>query len=118
MELGKPRSIGVSIVLAIVTFGIYTFVWVYKTQDEIKRHSGIGVGGVLGLVIYLLISIVTFFLVPSEVRQMLERDGLDSPVRGMTGLWVLLPLIGQIIWFVKVQSALNAYWMAKGAPPP
>ena len=43
--LGKPRGIGVCILLAIVTLGIYTFVWTWKTHDEIKSHSGIGVGG-------------------------------------------------------------------------
>jgi hypothetical protein len=29
----------------------------------------------------------------------------------------LLPLIGNIVWFVKVQGALNRYWESKGAPP-
>jgi hypothetical protein len=28
---------------------------------------------------------------------------------------VLLPLIGLIVWFVKVQGALNRYWEAKAA---
>lgn len=113
--LGTPRSIGKSILLAVVTLGIYTFVWVYKTHKEIKEHSGEGVGGVVGLVIYLLISVVTYFVVPSEVRRIYEIDGRESPVRGVTGLWVLLPLIGGIVWFVKVQGALNDYWVSKGA---
>lgn len=43
--LGTPRGIGACIGLAIVTLGIYTFVWTWKTHEEIKRHSGIGVGG-------------------------------------------------------------------------
>lgn len=113
---GETRSIGMSIVLAIVTLGIYCIYWVYKTQDEIKRYSGNGVGGVLGLVIYLVISPVTFFIVPSEVRYMYEDlDKQHSPVRGTTGLWILLPFAGPIVWFVKVQGALNRYWQSKGA---
>ena len=112
---GETRSIGKSILLAIVTLGIYAIYWTYKTQDEIKRYSGNGVGGVLGLVIYLVISPVTFFVVPSEVRYMYEDlDGGTSPVRGTTGLWILLPLAGPIVWFVKVQGALNSYWQSKG----
>ena len=115
---GETRSIGTSILLAIVTLGIYAIYWTYKTQDEIKRYSGNGVGGVLGLVIYLVISPVTFFVVPSEVRYMYEDlDGGTSPVRGTTGLWILLPLAGPIVWFVKVQGALNRYWESKGASP-
>ena len=46
---------------------------------------------------------------------MVERDGVTSPVRGVTGLWLLLPLVGPFVWFVKVQGALNGYWRSKGA---
>ena len=116
--VGETRSIGLSILWFVLTLGIYSFYWVYKTHEEIKRYSGNGIGGVLGLVIWLLISPVTFFVVPSEVRWMYEDlDGQTSPVRGITGLWFLLPLIGSLIWFVQVQGALNRYWESKGASP-
>ena len=116
--VGETRSIGLSILWFILTLGIYGIYWVYKTQEEVKRYSGNGIGGVLGLVIYILLSPVTFFIVPSEVRYMYEDlDGGQSPVRGVTGLWILLPLVGSIIWFVKVQGALNRYWESKGATP-
>ena len=117
--VGQTRSIGLCILWAILTLGIYTFIWTYKTQDEIKRYSGNGVGGVLGLVIYIVISPVTYFVVPSETRYMYENlDGGRSPVRGLTGLWFLLPLIGNIVWFVKVQGALNRYWESKSVSRP
>jgi uncharacterized protein DUF4234 len=117
--VGNQRSVGLSILWAILTLGIYTFVWVYKTHEEIKRYSGNGVGGVVGLVIYILLSVVTIFVIPSEIRYMYEDlDGQPSPVRGLTGLWNLIPLVGTIIWFVKVQRALNRYWGSKGAPSP
>ena len=67
--LGQPRGIGFAILLAIVTLGIYTLYWVFKTQDEVKEHSGIGVGGVVGLVIYIVLSPVTWFLIPSDDRE-------------------------------------------------
>jgi len=114
---GQPRSIGMSILLAIVTLGIYTYVWVYKTHAEIKRFSGVGVGGGLGLLIYILLHPVTWFLIPSEVREMHEMRGIHSPVRGVTGLWILLPIAGAFVWFIKVQGALNRFWTgsARGA---
>jgi amino acid transporter len=116
--IGETRSVGLSILWFILTLGLYGIYWTYKTQEETKRYSGNGVGGVLGLVIYLVISVVTFFVVPSEVRHMYEDlDGDKSPVRGIYGLWILLPIIGPIIWFVKVQGALNRYWESKGAQP-
>ena len=114
--LGNARSIGLSILWAILTLGIYTFVWTFRTHDEIKRWSGNGVGGVVGLVIYILISPVTWFVIPSEIRYMYEDlDGGESPVRGLTGLWMLLPLVGIFVWFIKVQGALNRYWESKAA---
>ena len=117
--VGNTRSIGLCILWAVLTLGIYTFIWTYKTQEEIKRYSGNGVGGVIGLVIYILISPITFFLVPSETRYMYEDlDGQRSPVRGIYGLWFLLPLIGSLIWFIQVQGALNRYWESKGASAP
>ena len=114
--LGNPRSIGLSILWTILTLGIYAAIWTYKTHEEIKRYSGNGVGGVVGLVIFLVISPVTLFVVPSEVRSLYEDvDGGASPVRGLTGLWALIPLVGAFIWFFKVQGALNRYWESKGA---
>jgi hypothetical protein len=116
--VGETRSIGLSILWFILTLGIYGIYWVYQTQEEVKRYSGNGIGGILGLVIYILLSPVTFFVVPSEVRYMYEDlDGQKSPVRGIYGLWYFLPIIGWIIWFVQVQGALNRYWESKGASP-
>ena len=49
---------------------------------------------------------------------MYQRDGKQSPVTGWTGLW-LFPfgflIVPAIVWFVKVQGALNQYWEAKGS---
>lgn len=113
--LGKPRSIGVSILLAIVTLGIYAYVWTFKTHAELKAHSGSGIGGGLGLVLFILVAPATYFIVPAEVRNALLRGGQESRVSGKTGFWILLPLLGPIVWFVKVQGQLNDYWRSLGA---
>jgi hypothetical protein len=101
--------------MTIITLGIYSLYWVFKTQDEVKNHSGQGVGGVLGLVIYIVVSIVTWFLVPSEVGKMFKLDGRPAPFTGWTGLWLLLPIIGAFVWFIKIQGALNRYWESKSS---
>jgi hypothetical protein len=115
--VGRERGIGFCILLAIVTLGIYTLYWVFKTQEEVKNHSGQGVGGVLGLVIYIVVSPITWFLVPSEVGKMYRQDGREAPFTGWTGLWLLLPIVGAFVWFIKVQGALNRYWQSKQAVP-
>ena len=113
--LGKRESIGLQVLLSVVTFGLYDVYWAYKSHEEIKQHSGEGIGGLLGVIIYLFIGIVTLFLLPLEIKRMYEREGLQSPVGAATAFWVLLFVIP---WYVKCQSALNDYWALKGAPAP
>ena len=110
-------NIGFAILIFIITLGIYSLYWVFKTQEEIKNHSGQGVGGVLGLVIYIVVGIVTWFLIPSEVGKMYRQDGRVAPFSGWTGLWLLLPIIGAFVWFIKIQGALNRYWESKSVDP-
>jgi hypothetical protein len=114
--LGQRRGVAFVLLIGLVTLGLYWWYWAYKTQEEVKQHSGQGIGGVLGLVIWILLTPVSAFLIPSEVGQMHARDGREPPVTGWTGLW-LFPfgvfLIPAIVWFVKVQGSLNRYWDSK-----
>jgi hypothetical protein len=112
---GVFYSKGLTILLMIVTLGIWGVFWTYRTSEDLKKHNGDGLGGVLGIVIYILLSIVLMFTIPNEIKNMYEREGRQSPVSAIWGLWFLLPLIGNIIWYLKVQSALNDFWRSKGA---
>ena len=114
--LGNPRGIGFGILMFIVTLGFYSWYWAFKTHEEVKQHSGEGVGGVIGLVIWILLNVVSAFVIPSEVGKMYKKDGQAPPVSGWTGLWLfpgLILIVPAIVWFVKVQGALNRYWAAK-----
>ncbi|GAA4119162.1 hypothetical protein GCM10022215_21380 [Nocardioides fonticola] len=116
--IGKVRGTGVGILLFIVTFGIYGIVWYYKVHDEMKRHSNQGIGGGIALLLALFVGIVMPFLTASEVGGLYERSGKAKPVGGATGLWYLLGsliLIGPLVWYVKVNGALNSYWRSLGA---
>ena len=114
--IGKVRSTGLSILLYIVTLTIYGLVWWYQTHEEMKRHTGRGLGGLLALLIGFFIAPVMLFLTPSEVGQMQELGGREKTVSALTGLWILLPIAGPIVWFVKTNGALNDYWRSMGAP--
>jgi Domain of unknown function (DUF4234) len=116
--LGQPRGVGFGILLFIVTLGFYSWYWVFKTQEEIKQHSGEGVGGVIGLVIWILLNVVSAFVIPSEVGKVYKKDGREPPVTGWTGLWLFpgaILIIPAIVWFVKIQGALNRYWASRRA---
>jgi uncharacterized protein YqhQ len=113
--LGKPRSSLSVILLSLVTLGIYGLYWQYKTFQEMKDHTGVGIGGVVGLILAIFLGFVNPFIMSSEVGRMYEAEGQEKPVSGITGLWILLPLVGGIVWLVKTQGALNRYWESHGA---
>ncbi|WP_205471583.1 DUF4234 domain-containing protein [Nocardioides sp. SYSU D00038] len=116
--IGKVRGTGACIGLTIITLGIYSLVWYYSVHEEMKRHTGQGVGGVVGLVLALFVGVVSPFLVASEVGRLYTRSGQQAPVSGATGLWYIpgfLILVGPIVWFVKTNGALNSYWRSQGA---
>ena len=116
--IGTVRSTGTCLLLMFVTFGIYALVWYYKTHEEMKQHSGHGLGGGIALLIALLVGIASPYLVSSEVGALFERRGRAKPVSGATGLWYMpgaFLIVGPIVWFVKTNGALNEYWRSVGA---
>jgi hypothetical protein len=113
--VGKIRSPLSVILLSIVTLGIYGLYWQYKVFQEMKDHSGQGIGGVIGLILAIFVGIANAFIMPYEAGNLYVAAGQEPPVRAITGFWVLIPLLGWIIWVVKVQGALNRYWESQGA---
>lgn len=114
--LGKARSIGLTILLTIVTFGIWTFFWSYMTGEDLKRYRHDGLGGVVYVIINFLLSPVVMFLMADEVAKLYEDAGEKPPITAVWGLWFLLPLIGHLIWYIRIQNALNTFWTMRGAP--
>jgi hypothetical protein len=115
---GKVRSTWAVIGLSIITFGIYSLYYYFATHEEMKQHSGEGVGGAIGLVLALFtFGLVTPFLLPNEVGNLYARQGRPRPVTAVTGLWVLLGslvLVGPLVWLIKTNGALNSYWRSLG----
>ena len=87
--LGNKRGVGFGILMTIVTLGIYCYWWSYATFEELKNHrNGQGIGGLIALILMFVGgSIAIPFFAGSEV-----------------------------VWFVKVQGALNRYWESKAGP--
>jgi hypothetical protein len=114
---GRIRPTGMIILLFCVTLGIWGFIYYYQTFEEMKRHSGEGLGGVLGLVISLIFGIVSPYLLSNEVGNLYDRRGQQRPVSALTGLWFfpgILILVGPFIWFIQTNNALNEYWQSLG----
>lgn len=115
--IGQMRPTGMTILLWVVTLGIWGFIYYYQTHEEMKRHTGEGLGGVLALVISLFFGIVSPFLLSNEVGNLYGRRGQEKPVTAVTALWFfpgILILVGPFIWFVQTNNALNSYWQSLG----
>ncbi len=115
---GKVRSTGVAILLFIVTAGIYGWFYYFATHEEMKKHTGEGLGGIVALLLAIFVSPVSPYLHSHEVGDLYGRRGQEKPVSALTGLWYfpgIFILVGPIVWFVKTNGALNAYWRSVGA---
>jgi uncharacterized membrane protein len=112
--IGKPRSVGLTILVAILTFGIWTWVWSYMNGEELKNYRHNGLGGVGYLLLTIIFVPITMFLMANEVEQMYLDAGEQPRITTLWGLWFLLPLIGNIIWYVRIQNAINEFWQARG----
>ncbi len=82
---GQMRTPIVVILLWLVTLGIYGLFWQYRVFEDLKQRTGQGVGGAIGLLLGLCISIVNLFLLPAEIGNMYAQEGLEKPVTGLTG---------------------------------
>ena len=107
---GIQRNVVWVVIFSIITLGIYSLYWTYKSFQELKDSTGQGIGGLLALVIAIFFYIIDMFLLPNEIEKAHADNGTESTVTALTGLWFLLPLIGWIVWVVKVQGSLNDLW--------
>ncbi|BBO91699.1 DUF4234 domain-containing protein [Desulfosarcina ovata] len=114
--VGKTRNPWVVLILGIVTLGIYTIVWHYCVLEELRNWRGQGWSGIVFIIFALFFGIALIavpWLIPAYIGRMYQEDGREKPITGLSGFWVLLPLIGGIIWLVKVQNHMNSFWESK-----
>jgi hypothetical protein len=116
--VGQVRGTALQILLFVVTFGIWAVVYLFQSHDEMKRHSGEGIGGLLALLVAVFAYMASPFLLSHEVGGLYQRRGQRKPVSALTGLWFfpgIFLLVGPLIWFVLTNNALNRYWRSEGA---
>lgn len=121
--IGRQRGTGLSIVLFIVTLGIYGYVWIFQVHEEMKRHTNDGLGGGISLLLWFFLGTLAMgFLTPLEVARPLRAAWPETPGhrsdRALGDRGILLCGVGPIVWFVQTNNALNDYWRSLGAPNP
>lgn len=115
--VGNVRSTGICMLLCLVTFGIYSWFWMFKVHQEMKDHAHRGIGGFAAVILWFIpfISLFVPFITSGAVGDLYRTRGMRPPVSGATGCWLFLPLAGGFVWFVKTNGALNNYWLSQGA---
>lgn len=109
----QKRSIGVSILLSIVTCGIYGYYWLAcmaNDTNHVSGHNGDTSGGMV-----VLLSIVTcniyhiywMYTAGSKIDEARQKNGLSSQNNGI--LYLLLTLFGlSIVAWALLQKELNS----------
>jgi hypothetical protein len=116
--VGQVRGTVLQMLLFVVTLSIWGYVYFFQTHDEMKRHTGEGIGGPIALLLNVFIGIASPYLLSHEVGRLYERRGQRKPVSALTGLWFfpgIFLLVGPLIWFIRTNKALNDYWRSLGA---
>jgi hypothetical protein len=99
-----------------VTPGIWTVFRSYLTGEDLKPYRHDGLGGVVHVIINLVLNPVVMFLMANEVAKQYQDAGEEPPISAAWGFWFLLPLIGNLICYIRIQNALNTFRTERGVP--
>jgi hypothetical protein len=110
----KRNIVGVWLGLPLITLGIYSYVWIYKVNDEARRFlrddsikPGLSVLAFIPGVILVIPPFVTIYRTGRRIARMEEAGG--SPSRASGGLGLLLAFIFTL-YPLYYQSHLNGLW--------
>jgi magnesium-transporting ATPase (P-type) len=114
---GSPatvRSVGRCILLTIVSFGLWSFAWIYHTADEVSPAAGQDASPPLRTIGWLIpiVNIVVLFLSWRDIDNFLKKHGAkDVPVIVFLLLTIFIPFAA-IFTYIIVQNRLNDGWAA------
>lgn len=104
----KKRDIAISIILTIVTCGIYGFYWCAVLNDELKheaKEDGFTSGGMVVLLSIVTCGIYTIYW-SYKMGQFVDKTKKNTDNTGI--LYLILSLIGfDIIVYALIQNELN-----------
>lgn len=107
----QNRSIGLCVVLSIITCGIYMLYWMYCIHCDVQEVSGHSMGTEGGMVIVLTIITCGIYGIYWNYKMGQALDEARGTPGGSQGIaYLLLSLFGlDIISFALMQSELNKF---------
>lgn len=128
MRLGTPRDPALTLVLILLTCGIYYLYFIYVVSRETQEFLGEpefspGVEVLLSLITCGIWNIYWDYRIGKRIAQMCEQVGLPPTDNAI--LYLLLDLVGfggfgslGLVNPVLQQDGLNRVWKAAMMPPP
>ena len=92
----KQGSLGLQVVLAVVTLGLYTLYWTYSTASQLNNGTNRGLIPLLGLI--PLVNIAAFWQIANAAEAVTDQSKIV--------LFVLFIFVPPLSWF-WVQSGIN-----------
>jgi hypothetical protein len=114
---GFERSIATSVILTIVTCGIYGLIWMYAIGKDIRDNLGRedpnpGMDILLTLVTCGIWGIYLMYKYPTMINEMAHKRGLPAN-ESLPLISILLGILGlPVVSFALMQSELNKIWQA------
>jgi hypothetical protein len=114
--LGEERGVGVTLLLMILTCGIWGLVVMYKMGDELNQHQGKsqinpGVDLLLCIVTCGLWGVYVMYKYPKVLQEITIEE--EMPVVDVMVPCILLTIFGlQIVAVLILQNELNKHWEA------
>lgn len=107
----QPRSVGLCIVLSIITCGIYLYYWLYCIHEDVQEVCGrpMSVSGGVVVVLTLITCGIYGIYWCYKMGQLLdEAKGTPGSYSGV--LYLVLSIFGlDIVAFALMQSELNRF---------
>jgi hypothetical protein len=109
-------------VLALVTLGIYYFVWYYKVNRELRDAAGIDVSPIVALLaitigwVIIVPPFVSWYRTFQRIQQAQQQAGLTSEANPILGfILYVLALFVLPFELLYAQDELNKLWRARTA---
>ena len=119
--VGKKRNvIGVWLGLPLITLGIYSLVWYYKVNRELRDASGIDVSPVVALLaitigwVAIVPPFVSWYRTFQRIQQAQQQARVTSEVSPILGfILYVIALYFLPVELLYAQDELNKLWRAR-----
>lgn len=89
----EKGSLGIQVVLSVVTFGLYAYYWMYKTAQQLDEGTDADINPILALIPF-----IQFWVVAKGGEAVTDQSQMI--------LFILFLVFGPAAWFL-IQSGIN-----------